>query len=100
VALLFYVDDGIFLAPRQTDIDKAYAALTKPVVAQNGEVVHRAFVMMDEGDLSDYLGVKIDHLKNGTIKVSQPHLIQSVLDDLNFNERTGTKSTPASSSVK
>jgi Reverse transcriptase (RNA-dependent DNA polymerase) len=40
VALLFYVDDGIFLAPRQADIDEAYAALTKPVVAQNGAVVH------------------------------------------------------------
>jgi hypothetical protein len=39
-------------------------------------------------------------LKNGTIKVSQPHLIQSVLDDLNFNEQTGTKSTPASLLVK
>ncbi len=100
VALLFYVDDGIFLAPRQKDIDEAYKLLSAPVVSNQGEVLHRAFVMTDEGDLSDYLGVKIDALPNGTIKVSQPHLIQSVLDDLKFNERTGTKKTPASTSVK
>jgi hypothetical protein len=56
--------------------------------------------MTDEGDLSDYLGVKIDQLPNGTIKVTQPHLIQSVLDDLNFNERMGTKKTPAVPTIK
>jgi hypothetical protein len=64
VALLFYVDDGIFLAPKQAGINEAYAALTKPVVAKTGEVMHCAFVMMDKDNLSNYLGVKIDHLKN------------------------------------
>ncbi len=56
--------------------------------------------MTDEGDLCDYLGVKVDHLPNGTIKLSQPHLIQQILNDLGFNERTGTKPTPAASTVK
>ena len=99
--MLFFVDDGIFLGPKQSDIDEAYKVLTAPIMTSNGaEVLHRAFVMTDEGDLSDYLGVKIETLKNGTIKVSQPHLIQSVLDDLHFNERTGTKATPAASTVK
>jgi hypothetical protein len=56
--------------------------------------------MTDEGDISDYLGVKVDHLPNGTIKLLQPHLIQQILDDLGFNKRMGTKNTPASSSVK
>jgi Reverse transcriptase (RNA-dependent DNA polymerase) len=100
VALLFFVDDGIFLGPRQSDIDEAYKILTEPILAKNGDIVHRTFVMMDEGDLSDYLGVKIESLPNGTIKVTQPHLIQSVLNDLNFNERTGVKATPAASTVK
>ena len=100
VALLFYVDDGIFIGPTQKDIDKAYNSLSRPVLSSTGEILHRAFVMTDEGDLSDYLGVKIDKLPNGTIKVTQPHLIQSVLDDLKFNERTGTKKTPAVPTVK
>lgn len=46
------------------------------------------------------LKVKIDPLPNGTIKVSQLHLIQSVLDDLKFNGRMGMKKTPASPIVK
>jgi Reverse transcriptase (RNA-dependent DNA polymerase) len=100
VALLFFVDDGIFLGPRQSDIDEAYKILTEQVLAKNGDIVHCAFVMTDEGDLSDYLGVKIESLPNGAIKVTQPHLIQSLLNDLNFNERRGMKATPAASTVK
>jgi hypothetical protein len=61
---------------------------------------HPAFNMTDEETLCDYLGVKVDYLDNGTIKLSQPHLIQQILDDLGFNERTGTKATPAASTVK
>jgi hypothetical protein len=94
VALMIYTDDGIFVGPTDQDINEAYKCLTEPI----GE--HRAFKMTDEGDLSDYLGVKVEKLPNGTIKLSQPHLIQQVLNDLNFNERTGTKPTPASTSVK
>ena len=100
VALLFYVDDGIFCAPSSKDIDEAYKILSEPVVSKEGKVLHRAFDMTDEGTLSDYLGVEIKELPNGCIKLSQPHLIQSILDDLNFNERTGTKKTPASPTVK
>ena len=76
--------------------------MSRPYVKEAGkeEVTHRAFNMTDEGDLSDYLGVKIEQLPNGTIKLSQPHLIQQILDDLGFNERTGTKTTPASTTVK
>jgi hypothetical protein len=94
VALMLYVDDGIFCAPKQSDIDEAYNLLSEPFEE------HPAFKMTDEGALSDYLGVKIEQLPNGLIKLSQPLLIQQILDDLGFNERTGTKNTPASSSVK
>ena len=31
VALLFYVDDGIFLGPNQSDIDEAYKILSAPI---------------------------------------------------------------------
>ena len=94
VALLLYVDDGIFVGPNQQDIDEAFNILVVPFDD------HPAFKMTDEGTLGDYLGVKIDYLDNGTIKLSQPHLIQQILDDLGFNERTGTKATPAAVAVK
>ena len=94
VSLMFYVDDGIFCGPTQKDIDEAYQLLSKPF----GD--YPALRMTDEGDISDYLGVKVEKLKNGCIKLSQPHLIQQILSDLGFNERTGTKKTPASVSNK
>jgi hypothetical protein len=94
VALMLYVDDGIFCAPTQGDIDEAYKLISEPF----GEFL--PFNMTDEGDISDYLGVKVDHLPNGTIKLLQPYLIQSILDNLGFNERTGTKKTPASTTAK
>ena len=56
--------------------------------------------MTDEGTLEDYLGVKVEHLANGCMKLSQPHLINQILADLGFNDRTTTKPTPAATSVK
>jgi len=100
VALMIYTDDGIFKAPKQEDIDECYNLLTKEFVHPTTKVKHRAFKMTDEGDMSDYLGVEIQPMPNGTIKLSQPHLIDQIISDLGFNERTGTKKTPASASVK
>jgi Reverse transcriptase (RNA-dependent DNA polymerase) len=41
------------------------------------------FKIKDEGGLDDYLGVKIEKgVEKGTFKLSQPHLIDSVLEDL------------------
>ena len=56
--------------------------------------------MTDEGSLSNYLGVQIEKLPNGAIKLTQPHLIQHILNDLGFNECTKLQHTPAVPSVK
>jgi hypothetical protein len=53
------------------------------------------FNITDEGDLTEYLGVLVEKQSNGRIKLSQPQLIQQILDDLWFNERTKPKPTPA-----
>jgi len=100
VTLMMYTDDGIFMVPNQSDIDYCFNLLTTQFVHPITKVKHRAFKMTDEGDVSDYLGVEIQPLPNGTIKLSQPHLINQIIADLGFNERTGTKNTPASKSVK
>jgi len=99
VVLLLYVDDGIFIGPNQQDIDEAYQLLSKVFVDAQC-IEHRAYVMTDEGDLVDYLRVKIDRLENGLIKLSQPHLIQQILDDLGMNDATKPQLTPAVTSVK
>jgi hypothetical protein len=96
---MIYTDDGIFIGPTQGHIDECYDLLSKEFTDENG-VTHRAFRMTVEGELADYLGVKIQQLPNGTIKLYQPHLIKQILEDMGFNERTTVKSTPASTAAK
>jgi Reverse transcriptase (RNA-dependent DNA polymerase) len=98
VALLIYTDDGILIGPKPSDLDAIIALLKAPVISDRKQT-HRAFNITDEGTLDEYLGVKVEHLPNGTIKLSQPQLIQQVLDDLGFNARTSTKDSPAASTV-
>jgi hypothetical protein len=50
-----------------------------------------------EGDLSDFLGVNIDQLLDGSHHLSQPKLIDSMLEDLRLSgNNVATKSTPLS----
>jgi hypothetical protein len=52
-----------------------------------------------EGDISDFLGVKIDYKMDGTIHLTQPLLINSILKELQLDKPgTKTKRTPAASS--
>jgi hypothetical protein len=55
---LDYVDDGILAGPRKEEI---YL-----IIKQLGE----RYNLTDEGSLTDYLGVNIDHLPDGKIKLS------------------------------
>jgi hypothetical protein len=60
--------------------------------------------IMDEGDVSDFLGVKEVEKKAGpevqqTIHLTQPHLIDSIFEDLQLdNKTTSSKMIPMSSS--
>jgi Reverse transcriptase (RNA-dependent DNA polymerase) len=94
VALLIYTDDGILISPKPGDLDTIIELL------KAGKQTHQAFNITDKGTLDEYLGVKVEHLPNGTIKLSQPQLIQQILDDLGFNGRTTTKDSPAASTVR
>ena len=72
---LIYVDDGILLHPDAKEIDKVIAELRA-----------LKYNISDEGDISDYLGVKVQALADGNIKLSQPQMIRTILKDLGFNE--------------
>ena len=45
--------------------------------------------MTDEGDLTDYIGVNIEHLPDNKMKLTQPHLIDKILTNLNFLSNEG-----------
>jgi Reverse transcriptase (RNA-dependent DNA polymerase) len=97
VSLMIYTDDGILTGDSDLDIDAVIELLRLPAGKQ-GE--NRAFEMTDEGTLNDYLGVKVEHMKDGSIKLSQPHLIQQIINDIGFNDQTISKTTPAAATVK
>ena len=73
---MVYIDDAIFMGPDSSAIDKCIKDMKG------------FFAMQDEGDISDYLGIKVSKLPNGTIKLAQLQLINSILHDLNYAENT------------
>jgi hypothetical protein len=84
---LHFVDDCICLSPEAADVDKFLADLRRT-----------GFNVTDEGQISDYLGVKVEMLPDGRIKLS-PHLIDQILEDLGLNlQNTVEKPSPALSS--
>jgi hypothetical protein len=77
--LLCYVDDTILIDPSDKEIDNIIKQLQD----------HK-FNVQDEGQIEDFLGVRIQHREDGTIEMSQPHLIEQVLQDLNLVPTNGT----------
>jgi hypothetical protein len=80
---MVYVNDGIFVGPDQGEINNLL------------DVLKNEFTITDEGDLKEYLGVLVEKQTGGRTKLSQPHLITQILDDLWFTEQTKSKPTPA-----
>jgi Reverse transcriptase (RNA-dependent DNA polymerase) len=81
---LVYVDDGILIDPDPAAVEQAMRDLSSK------------FEIEDEGAIDDYLGVKIAKGKEaGTFVLTQPHLIDSVLEDLKLLNHGQTASKTA-----
>jgi len=80
-----YVDDGIFI---DTSVEKINLAVTE---------LSNEFNIEDKGDVSEYLGVKIEYLDDGRIKLFQPHLIDQIITELNLDPNVKVRPTPAAS---
>jgi hypothetical protein len=52
------------------------------------------FILTDEGDVADYLGIRVSKHSDGTIHLTQPALIQRVLDLLCIQDGSKTHVTP------
>ncbi len=57
---IVYTDDTILLGPDQQEIDTLVKKLGK------------TFKIEDQGELSDYLGIKIERKSDGTLEWTQP----------------------------
>ena len=85
VIFMVYVDDAILISPKDMLIDKSLHDLCK------------SFNLTDEGNIADYLGIKVVKLSKEVISLTQPHLIASILKDINFAGNTKSKNIPAAS---
>ena len=81
------MDDRIFASPCD--------ALINQVIAYIGD----KFDIEYQGTLDDYIGVKIDFLSDRKIKLSQPHVIGEIVQELNLLQRVLPRSTSAKYSV-
>jgi hypothetical protein len=83
--MLVYVDDTILLGPTREGISTVM------------HLLHSQFSIEDKGEISDYLGVKVTKHQNGSITLTQPHLIQSILSDLHLldNKQATSRTLPA-----
>jgi hypothetical protein len=85
---VLYTDDSILAGPDRKEI----ARTVKRMEAAGLDITI-------EGDLTDFLGVNIDRHDDGTIHLTQPHLIHQILKDLRYdNNEVTIKTTPGASS--
>ena len=64
---LHYVDDTLCLSPKSAEVDKFIQDLRDV-----------NFNVTDEGDINDYLGVKVTKHTDRHFELNQPHIIQQI----------------------
>ena len=72
---VLYTDDYILTGPNH-----------KQLIRTINQIKETGLNLTSMGDIQYFLGININQLKNGTINICQPHLIQQVLDDLNLKK--------------
>lgn len=82
---LLYTDDFILAGPDAEEIRQIIEDIEKAKLE-----------IIKEGDIQDFLGVNIDKKKDGTINLTQPHLIELFFNELRLDGDKGknTKDTP------
>ncbi len=85
---VLYMDDSILMGPDFQELDKIIKDMKKV-----------GLDLTVKGDISDFLGISIQHHKDGTVHLTQPHLINSILEGLGLHaDNAKAKSTPVASS--
>ena len=86
VIFLVYIDDCIVFGPTAQAIDQVVTDLRSSP---------QKFTVDDQGDVGDFLGIQIKRQEDGSVHLSQPHLIDSILHDLHLQPDSKHKTTPA-----
>ena len=86
VMYALYIDNSILRAPTCKELDAAIKAIQDAKLR-----------ITLEGDLADFLGVNIEQKSTNEIILTQPHLIDNILNDLGLKHVKDGKETPAAS---
>ena len=86
VIFLVYIDDCIVFGPDDRVIDDVVTDLRNS--SQN-------FTVDDLGEVGDFLGIQVQKKDDGSIVLTQPHLIDSIIQDLHLQSGSNPKSTPS-----
>jgi len=85
---ILYTDNSILTGPDLKELDKIIE-----------DMKQAGLELMVKGDISDFLGVNIQQHNDGTVHLTQPHLIDSILGELGLQaDSAKSKATPAASS--
>ena len=90
VLFLVYIDDCIVFGPDTGAIDQVVMDLRS---------CPQRFTIDDQGDVGDFLGIQIKRRPDGSVHLSQPQLIDSIVKDLHLQANSNPKATPAVTST-
>ena len=86
--IILYVDDCVIISRTKKQTEAIYKQLED-----------RKFKVTDEGTMEEYLGIQIDSKKDGTFRMSQPFLIERIINFIPGMVEANSVKTPACSSV-
>jgi histone deacetylase 1/2 len=85
--LLIYCDDTLMLGPNASELDEVF------------KLLESTFTVSDEGNINDYLGIRVTRTQDGHMKFTQRQLIDSIIADCGLSKSNAKpKETPALSS--
>ena len=82
---LVNIDNCIIYGPDNQAIDK---------VVNDLRYCSQCFMVDDQGDIGDFLGIQIQKQEDGAFWLSQPQLINSIIKDLHLQTGSNPKLTP------
>ena len=86
---MLYTDDSILVGPDDNELDAIVS-----------DMKSAGLNLTIEGRIDDFLGVNIDRRDDGTIHLTQPHLIDTILKEMRLHSDNVTvKTTPAAVST-
>ena len=81
---MIYVDDCIILFRTKEEAEIIFI-----------ELKDKGYKMNDEGTIDEYLGILFPHNNNGSFRMSQPHLINKIIDSISGMKNTRRATIPA-----